>query len=79
MKKVVVWTIADCVYCDNLKEWLRGRRIPYDEKMIGVGDALWVELDRKMGGRLRGVPVVEVDGELIEGFDLDKMEGLFKD
>ena len=57
MEKVKVYTTPTCAYCHALMDWL-------DEKGVK-----YVEKDATKEDNISAVPVTEIDGERIVGFD----------
>ncbi len=67
-RKVVVYTTHWCGYCRATKVYLRSKNIPFIEKDIEVDGAARAALIRRTG-TYRGVPVLDIDGTIILGFD----------
>ncbi len=65
--KVVIYTTPECAYCKMTKEFFRENNISYEEKDISVDDKAREEMVEKSGQL--GVPVVDIDGRIIVGFD----------
>ncbi len=65
--KVVIYTTPECAYCKMTKEFFRENNISYEEKDISVDDKAREEMVAKSGQL--GVPVVDIDGRIIVGFD----------
>lgn len=64
---VRVFTTPTCVYCATLKDYLKKHNIEFQE----VDVAKDVEARREMiekSGQM-GVPVTEIDGQIVVGFD----------
>lgn len=57
MEKVKIYTTPTCAYCHALMDWL-------DEKGVK-----YVEKDATKEDNISAVPVTEIDGERIVGFD----------
>ncbi len=57
MEKVTIYTTPTCAYCHALMDWL-------DEKGVK-----YVEKDATKEENISAVPVTEIDGERIVGFD----------
>lgn len=66
MSKIIVYTTPTCAYCHALMDWLEDRGVEFIEK-----DAT-KELD------MRTVPVTEIDGERIVGFDRPAIKNALK-
>ncbi len=72
--KPIIYSTNWCGYCKMLKQYLSQKGIDYIEKDIEVdGDAL-SELEAKMGQGFRTVPVTDIGGTLIVGFDRPKID-----
>lgn len=54
---IKVYTTPTCVYCHALMDWLEKQGIPYEE------------IDASQMEGITAVPVTEVNGERIVGFD----------
>ena len=64
-KSVVIYTTASCAHCRRAKAFLRGRGIAFREMDVGGSQRARNDLER-MGAR--GVPVLLVGGERLDGF-----------
>ncbi len=69
--KVTVYSTPTCVYCVTLKKFLEEKGVEYEEIDVSADDVAAKEMVEKSGQM--GVPVVEIDGEVIVGFDRDKI------
>ncbi len=72
---VTVYTSPECAWCLKVKEYLDSRHVAYDEVNVAANRELAREMVRKT--HQRGIPVVEVDGEYIFGFDQDSLDSHF--
>ena len=71
---VVMYATKHCPVCKNARRWLLDQGIPYTEKDVEENEANAAELaakGRAQGVPTSGVPVFEVRGRLIPGFDPD--------
>ena len=66
-KKVTVYTTATCPYCRMLKNFLAEKNIAFEDVDVGRDRTGREEMVRKSGQM--GVPVSEIDGKIIVGFD----------
>ena len=57
MSKIKVYTTPTCAYCHALMDWLEGMGVEYEE------------MDATKEDWIAAVPVTEIDGERIVGFD----------
>jgi glutaredoxin-like YruB-family protein len=75
--RVLVFTTQTCPWCVRVKQYLRERQVPFREIDVSRSASAARDLVRKTGQT--GVPVVEIDGRPIVGFDrgrIDKALGL---
>lgn len=72
--KVTVYSTSWCAFCHTEMEWLKKLGVEYVAKDIEAEPAARDELLSKNGGNFQGVPVTEIAGELILGFDRPKLE-----
>jgi len=69
---VTVYTTADCNSCKATKEYLTANNIEFVEKDVSKSKAFAMEMVEKTGQR--ALPVVDVDGIFIIGYDQDKLD-----
>ncbi|MBZ9572974.1 thioredoxin family protein [Patescibacteria group bacterium] len=74
MTKVKVFTTQICPYCVALKEFLKEHNIEFEE--INVSEDLKAQKEMIEKSGQMGVPVVEIDGEIVVGFDREKITKL---
>ena len=73
---VKVYTTPICPYCQTLKEFLKEHGVEFEEVDVAQDEKARDDMIEKTGQM--GVPVVEIDGEFIIGFDKEKIEKLLK-
>jgi glutaredoxin-like YruB-family protein len=71
---VIVYSTNWCAYCKMAKQYLTGKNVKWVEKNIEEDAAANDELMKKIGGNFRGVPVIDVKGSIILGFDRPKID-----
>jgi len=76
MAKVTVYSTSTCPYCVMAKDWLKGKKVEYEDVNVGINQEKAREMITKSGQM--GVPVIDIDGEVIIGFDRPKMETALK-
>jgi glutaredoxin 3 len=64
--KAIVWSKYHCPYCDQAKNLLQARGIPFEEKKIGDGYSKEELLEAIPNART--VPQIFIDDQLIGGF-----------
>jgi len=71
MPKVIVYGTPTCPYCDILKEFLEDKKIEFEAKDVSQDKAAQDYILEKTGKM--AVPVTEIDGEIVVGFDRPKL------
>lgn len=72
--KVIVYTTSWCAFCHTEMQWLDRLGVPYEAKDIEADQSAHDELMKKIDGDFRGVPVTDVAGDIILGFDRPKLQ-----
>ena len=72
--KVKVYSTSTCPYCKMAKTFLDEKGVAYDDLDV-AGDAMARDEMLKKSGQM-GVPVIDVDGEVIIGFDKERLTSL---
>ena len=70
--KVIVYSTKTCPWCAKVKEFLRANKIPFTNKDVGSNKKNAAEMTKKSGQQ--GVPVVDVGGKIIVGFNESKLK-----
>ena len=70
-KKIKVYSTPICPYCVALKNFLEERKIKFEEIDVSQDQIAAKEMVEKTGQM--GVPVIDIDGEFIIGFDREKI------
>ena len=73
-QKVVVYTTSWCGWCRKTMGFLTRRGVAFENRDIETNEMWKEELIEKTGST--GIPVVEIDGEIIQGYDPDRMAEL---
>jgi len=76
MKKVKIFSTPACPYCVALKEFLKQNNVEFEDIDVSVDDRAREEVIKKSGQM--GVPVVEIDDNIVIGFDKGKILELLK-
>ena len=72
MPKVIIYSTPYCVYCKMVKEFFKQNKVEYDEKDVASDVSAREEMISKTGQM--GVPVIDVQGKIIIGFDQPKLK-----
>ncbi len=76
---VILYGAPWCGFCRKAEEYLKSRRIPFVKKNVDSDAAAAMELDRKLraaGIRGGGIPVLDIKGSLVVGFDKRRIDSL---
>jgi len=65
--KVKVYCTPFCPYCTMAKEFLKKHNVKFEDIDVQENRAAAIEMIKKSGQN--GVPVIDVDGKIIVGFD----------
>ncbi len=66
-KQVVVYSTPTCPYCRMAKDYLKQNNINFIDKNVAEDREAAKEMIERTGQR--GVPVMDIDGKIIVGFD----------
>jgi len=73
---VKVYSTPTCVYCKTLKAYLKKNEIEFEDIDVSKDEAQLQEMIKKSGQM--GVPVIDIDGEIITSFDKARIDELLK-
>jgi len=74
--KVRVFSTPSCPYCTTLKQFLKKHNIEFEDIDPSKDKVALDEMIEKSGQM--GVPVVDIDGQIVVGFDKEKICKLLK-
>lgn len=72
MAHVTIYTTATCPYCKTAKEYMREKGVEYTEIDVSTDQEAAAKMVEKSGQM--GVPVIDVDGKIIVGFDKEELK-----
>ena len=75
-KKVAIYSTPWCVYCKMAKKYFADNKIEYTEHDVAEDIKARDEMVKKTGQM--GVPVIDIDGQIVVGFDRNKIVELLK-
>ncbi len=73
-KKIIIYTTPSCVYCKMTKAFFKENNIVYEEKDVSTDEQARNEMVAKSDQM--GVPVIDIDGEFLVGFDKPRLSQL---
>lgn len=74
MSKVIIYSTPTCVYCRMAKDFFAKNNIAYEE--YNVASDVKAREDMFAKSRQMGVPVIDVAGQIVVGFDKKTLEDL---
>lgn len=72
MAKIKIYSTTVCPWCMKAKEWFKDKGIEFEDVNVQEDHEAAKEMIQKSGQN--GVPVIDVDGEIIVGFNIDAIE-----
>ncbi len=71
---VKIYTTPSCVYCKMAKEFFKKNNIEYEEHDVAADAKAREEMFKK--SHQMGVPVIDINGEIVVGFDRERLAQL---
>ena len=72
MANVTIYTTPTCTYCKMTKAFFKENNVEYKEVDVAADQSKAQDMFEKSGQM--GVPVVEIDGKIIVGFDKEALK-----
>ncbi|MDP1718893.1 MAG: glutaredoxin family protein [bacterium] len=76
MAKVIIYSTPTCVYCKMAKDFFKKNNIVYEECDVAADLAARKEMVEK--SKQLGVPVIDIDGKILVGFDESELRQALK-
>lgn len=74
--KVTVYSTPTCPYCHMAKDFLKEKGIKFEDRNVADDQKAMHEMMEKSGQM--GVPVIDVNGTIMVGFDREAMKKALK-
>lgn len=74
MAQITIYTTPTCVYCNAAKAFFKEKGIEYTEHNVAADTEKRKEMIERSGQM--GVPVIDIGGELVVGFNQPKLKQL---
>lgn len=71
---ITVYTTPTCPWCTRVKDYLNQKEVEYKEINVATDQSGAMEMVQKSGQR--GVPVLDIDGNIVVGFDQTTIDKL---
>lgn len=76
--QVTIYSTTWCAFCKTEQQYLEKLGVKYVKKDIEEDKAAYDELMGKIGGNFQGVPVTDIAGDVILGFNRPKIDEALK-
>lgn len=76
MSEVIVYSTATCPYCIRAKQFLTDNKIAFVNYDVSADTLKAEEMVQK--SEQMGVPVIDIDGQIVIGFDKERIKQLLK-
>lgn len=77
--KVIIYSTTWCAFCKTEEQYLDRLGVGYVKKDIEEDKEAYEELMGKINGDFQGVPVTDIAGSLVLGFDRKKIDETLKE
>jgi len=74
--KVIVYSATWCAFCHAAKEYLANKKVEFEDRDVESDPKFTEEAVTKSGQR--GIPVIDIDGTIILGFDRPKIDAALR-
>ena len=73
---ITLYSTSSCIWCAKVRELFKQHKIKYKDIDVGASIKAAQEMIKKSGQQ--SVPVINVNGEIIVGYDENKLKKLLK-
>lgn len=77
--KVIIYSTSWCAFCKTEEQYLQKLGVDYIKKDIEEDKEAYEELMQKNSGAYQGVPVTDIAGDLVLGFNRPRIDSLLKE
>ncbi|MBU5454964.1 glutaredoxin family protein [Caproiciproducens sp. MSJ-32] len=74
MNNIKVYTTSTCPWCVKAKNYLKSNGISFEEINVALDQDAAREMVQKSGQM--GVPVLDINGKIVVGFDKKRIDGI---
>lgn len=76
MNNIKVYSTNSCPWCVKAKNYLKSKNVNFEELNVGTNERAAMEMIQKSGQR--GVPVLDINGTIVVGFDKRRIDELLE-
>jgi len=73
---IKIYSTPFCPYCVTLKDYLKEKKVDFTDVDVSSDEKARDEMV-ELSGQI-GVPVVNIDGQIVVGFDKEAIDGILK-
>lgn len=73
---ITIYTTPSCPWCKKAKEFLKKKKVKFTNLDVSSDEKARKEMIKK--SKQMGVPVIDIDGKIIIGFDQEAIEKALK-
>ncbi len=73
---IKIYSTPFCPYCVTLKDYLKSKKVDFRDVDVSSDEKEREEMIQ-VSGQI-GVPVIDIDGQIIIGFDKEQIDGALK-
>lgn len=73
---IKIYSTPTCIYCKMVKDFFAKNKIQYEDINVAENAAARDEMIKR--SNQMGVPVIDIDGQMVVGFDQRRIEELLK-
>lgn len=73
-QKVIIYSTSWCGFCKMAKQYFDSKKVAYEDKNVEEDAEAYKELMKKVDGNFQGVPVIDIKGQIVLGFDRQKID-----
>ena len=77
--RIIIYSAPWCAFCKTEKQYLEHLGVDFTVRDIEQDKRAMEELLEKVGGETSSVPVTDIDGIIIRGFDRAKIDATLRD
>lgn len=74
--QIKIYSTLNCPYCVMAKDFFKSKGLEYQDINVAEDQVAFQEMVKKSGQM--GVPVIDIDGNIVKGFDRLEIEKLIK-
>ena len=75
-KRVIIFTTPTCSFCSTAKKYFRQQKIRFKEVDVSRDQRAARDIQRRSGQT--GVPVIDIGGKIVVGFDRPQIDRLLE-